>query len=91
MVDSGATHNFIATREATRLGFKLSNDDKKLKVMKSTQAQGTQFGQGCGTDSAGWKGTVNILSISLDGFNLILGNELFVMAKAVLLPHLNGC
>ena len=34
IVDSGATHNFVSTRETIRLGLKLSKDDNKLKVVK---------------------------------------------------------
>ncbi|KAL6343067.1 hypothetical protein AAG906_017879 [Vitis piasezkii] len=35
LVDSGTTHNFVSTREATRLGLKLSKDDSKLKAVNS--------------------------------------------------------
>ena len=35
LVDSGATHNFISTRETARLGLKLAKDDSKLKVVNS--------------------------------------------------------
>ena len=35
LVDSGATHNFISTRETTRLGLKLAKDDSKLKDLNS--------------------------------------------------------
>ena len=40
LVDSGATHNFVSTKEAARLGLKLAKDDNKLKVVNS-QAQET--------------------------------------------------
>ena len=35
MVDNRVSYNFVATREATRLGLKLSKDDSKLKIMNS--------------------------------------------------------
>ena len=35
LVGSGATHNFVSVREATRLDLKLSKDDSKLKVVNS--------------------------------------------------------
>ncbi|KAL6329429.1 hypothetical protein AAG906_020862 [Vitis piasezkii] len=34
-VDSGATHNFVATREATRLGLKLEEDTSRIKAVNS--------------------------------------------------------
>ena len=35
LVDSGATHNFISTRETARLELKLTKDDGKLKAVNS--------------------------------------------------------
>ena len=35
LVDSGATHNFVATREATRLGLKLEEDTSRIKAVNS--------------------------------------------------------
>ena len=35
LVDSGATHNFVATREATKLGLKLEEDTSRIKVVNS--------------------------------------------------------
>ena len=39
LVDSGATHKFISTREITRLGLKLAKDDKKLKVVNNQEQE----------------------------------------------------
>ena len=35
MVDNGATHNFVATNEASRLGLKLVDNDGQIKAMNS--------------------------------------------------------
>ncbi|RVW19627.1 hypothetical protein CK203_112377 [Vitis vinifera] len=35
LVDSGATHNFVATRETTRLGLKLEEDTSRIKAINS--------------------------------------------------------
>ena len=35
MVDSGATHNFIATSEASRLDLKLVDEDSRIKAVNS--------------------------------------------------------
>ena len=40
LVDNGATHNFISTKETARLKLKLTKDDNKIKAMNS-QAQET--------------------------------------------------
>ena len=35
MVDSGATHNFVATSEASRLGPELVDDDSPIKLVNN--------------------------------------------------------
>ena len=35
LVDSGATHNFVSTKEEARLRLKLAKDDSKLKAVNS--------------------------------------------------------
>ena len=35
MVDSGATHNFVATREAAKSGLKLEDDVTRIKAVNS--------------------------------------------------------
>ena len=35
MVDSSATHNFVATSEASRLGLKLVDNDNRIKAVNS--------------------------------------------------------
>ena len=35
LVDSGATHNFVATKEAARLGLKLEEDTSRIKAVNS--------------------------------------------------------
>lgn len=36
MVDNGATHNFMATREVTRLGLKLENQGSQLQSLEDS-------------------------------------------------------
>ena len=36
-----------------------------------------------------WKSTIDFLSVPLDDFDFILGNDFFQRAKVALLPHLN--
>ena len=90
LVDSGVTHNFISTRETTRLGLKLAKDDNKLKAVNS-QAQETHgLVKNVEIQMGDWKGTIDFLSVPLDDFDFILGNDFFQRAKVALLPHLNG-
>ena len=90
LVDCGATHNFISTRETTKLRLKLVKDDSKLKAVNN-QAQETHgLSKNVEIQMGDWKGTIDFLSISLDDFDFILANEFLQRAKVALLPHLNG-
>ena len=90
LVDNGATHNFVSTKEAARLGLKLVKDDNKLKFVNS-QAQETHgMAKNMEIQIGDWKGTIDFLSVPLDDFDFILGNDFFQRAKVALLPHLNG-
>lgn len=37
-----------------------------------------------------WAGMLNLMVVPLDDFDLIIGNDWFVDAKVVLMPHLGG-
>ena len=77
LVDSGATHNFISTRETARLKLKLAKDDGKLKVVNS-QAQETHgLAKNMAIQMGDWKGTINFLSVPLHDFDFNLGNDFF--------------
>ena len=90
LVDSGATHNFVSIKEVARLGLKLAKDDNKLKAVNS-QAQETHgMAKNMAIQMGDWKGTIDFLSVPLDDFDFILGNDFFQRAKVALLPHLNG-
>ena len=71
LVDSGATHNFLSPRETTRLGFKLTKDDGKLKAVNN-QAQETHgLAKNVRMQMGDWKGTIEFLSVPLDDFDFI--------------------
>ena len=90
LVDSKATHNFVSTKEAARLGLKLARDDNKLKAVNS-QAQETHgMEKNMEIQMGDWKGTLDFLSVPLDDFDFILHNDFFQRSKIALLPHLNG-
>ena len=79
--DSGATHNFVSIKEAARLGLKLTRDDNKLKAMNN-QAQETHvMAKNMVIKMGDWKGTIDFLSVPLDDFDFILGNDFFQRAK----------
>ena len=75
LVDSGATHNFISTRETARLGLKLAKDDNKLKAVNSQAHETHGWAKNVEIQMGDWKGTIDFLSVPLDDFDFILVND----------------
>ena len=90
MVDSGATHNFVATSEASRLDLKLVDDDSRIKAVNSKAQRIQSIAKDVLLQVGEWKGKINLLCIPFDDFNLILGIDFFLKSKAALIPHLGG-
>ena len=90
MVDSGATHNFVATSEASRLDLKLVDDDSWIKAVNSKAQRIQGIAKDVLLQVGEWKGKINLLCVPLDDFNLIIGIDFFLKSKATLIPHLGG-
>ena len=90
MVDNGATHNFVATSEASRLDLKLVDDDSRIKAVNSKAQRIQGIAKDVLLQVSEWKGKINLLCVPLDDFNLILGIDFFLKSKAALIPHLGG-
>ena len=90
MVDNGATHNFVATSEASRLDLKLVDDDSRIKAVNSKAQRIQGIAKDVLLQVGEWKGKCNLLCDPLDDFNIILGIDFFLKSKAALIPHFGG-
>ena len=90
MVDSEATHNFVATREATKLGLKLEDDTSRIKAINTKAQKIHNIAKDVLVQVGEWKGTCSLLCILLEDFDMILGINLFLKAKVALIPLLGG-
>lgn len=80
MIYSKATHNFITKYEAKRLGLKLKKDVGKMKTVKSQTSATVWLAKQVKIKFREWEGCTNIMVVSADDFNIILGME-FMMEK----------
>ena len=58
MVDNGTTHNFVVTREATKLGLKLEEDTSRIKAINSKAQKIQGVAKNVPVQVGGWKGHV---------------------------------
>ena len=89
-MDSGATHNFVATKEATRLGLKLEEDTSRIKAVNSKAQKIQGVAKTVPMQIGDWKGMCSLFCVPLDDFDLILGVDFLLRAKVALIPHLGG-
>ena len=82
MLDSGATHNFVADWMVQRLGLRVSKCPSKIKTVNSEAKPVLGITYGVKLKVGEWTGKVNFLVMELDDFDVILGDEFLVAAKA---------
>lgn len=89
MLDTGATNNFVAEKEAKRLGLKTVQNSFKLKAVNS-EARPTQGTAMVDLKVGEWEGECSLMVVPLDDFDMILGMDFFLKAKVGLVPYLSG-
>uniref|UniRef100_A0A803N278 Eukaryotic translation initiation factor 3 subunit G N-terminal domain-containing protein n=1 Tax=Chenopodium quinoa TaxID=63459 RepID=A0A803N278_CHEQI len=75
LVDTGATHNFVTLKEATRLGLKFTKKRGSLKTVNTIPAPIHGVARGVPLQLSEWKGAVDFTVVDMDDFNLVLGLE----------------
>ena len=89
MLDTGATNNFVSPAMVDHLGLEVVKSDYQVKAVNS-RAQNIQGTTTCVMRIGMWEQECRFMTLPLDGFDVILGIEFFVQAKAVAMPHLGG-
>ncbi|KNA11817.1 hypothetical protein SOVF_131450, partial [Spinacia oleracea] len=75
LVDTGATHNFVALRKATRVGLRYTKEPGTLKTVNTSPIPIHGVAQGVSLRLGEWKGTVDLTVIPMDDFSMVLGLE----------------
>ncbi|KAL2943047.1 Transposon Tf2-9 polyprotein [Bienertia sinuspersici] len=81
LVDTGATHNFIAKGEAIRLGLKYVKEPGRLKTVNTSPVPILGISRGVPLRLGEWKGTVDLTVVNMDDFSLVLGMEFMDSVK----------
>lgn len=89
MLDTGATNNFVSQAMVDHLGLQVSKSPNQVKAVNS-RAQNIQGTTTSVLKMGKWQQECRFMALPLDDFDLILGVEFFVQAKAIAMPHLGG-
>ncbi|CAL9076261.1 unnamed protein product [Musa textilis] len=90
MVDTGATHNFIADREAKQLGLTLEKNLNRMKAVNSEAKRIFGLVKGVPIKIGSWSRSTNMMAVPLDDFQVILRMEFMHAMKLVPLPFLDS-
>ncbi|KAK9668112.1 hypothetical protein RND81_13G036000 [Saponaria officinalis] len=91
LIDTGATHNYVALGEVKRLG--MVWDREEDYVMKSVNSSAKRICGMAGDTSVqlgSWKGRLDFSVVRMDDSKLILGLDFMVKTKTVVVPQIQS-
>ncbi|CAI9281206.1 unnamed protein product [Lactuca saligna] len=75
LVDTGASHNFLAKDEAKKLGIKYTKNPGRLKVVNSLSKPIIGVAYGVPLKIAEWEGTIDLTVVHMDDYRMVLGMD----------------
>ncbi|KAL0290945.1 UNVERIFIED_CONTAM: hypothetical protein Sangu_2552800 [Sesamum angustifolium] len=82
MLDTGATHKFVADREIQKLGFTLAQHSSRIKAV-NFEVKPIQGVVCVDLNVGSWTGKYNLMVGPLDDFDVILGMDFMLLAHAM--------
>ena len=86
LIDSEATHNFIADQEARRLGLTTGKDPGKMKAVNSEALPIVGVSKRVPFKLGAWTGELNHVVVRMDDFDVVLGMEFLLEHKVIPMP-----
>nr|GEW24303.1 putative retrotransposon Gag domain, aspartic peptidase domain protein [Tanacetum cinerariifolium] len=90
LVDSGATHNFVAVDEAERLGINATKGSGTIKAVNSPAKQIHGVAKDVRVKIGEWEGTIDLSVVPMDDFKVVLGLEFLDKVRAFPMPFANS-
>nr|GEU97649.1 putative retrotransposon Gag domain, aspartic peptidase domain protein [Tanacetum cinerariifolium] len=75
LVDSGATHNFVAVDEAERLGINVTKGSRTIKVVNLPAKPIHGVAKDARAKIGEWEGTIDLSVVPMDDLKVVLGLE----------------
>nr|GEV73282.1 hypothetical protein CTI12_AA187700 [Tanacetum cinerariifolium] len=90
LVDYGATHNFMADDEAKRLGINATKGNGTNKAVNYAVKEFHGVAKDVPANIGEWEGTIDLLMVPMDDFNVVLGLEFLDRVRAFPMPFSNS-
>ncbi|KAH6787578.1 hypothetical protein C2S52_007130 [Perilla frutescens var. hirtella] len=87
MVDTGATHNYLASTEVERLGLVLEKRVGRVKAINSAAQPIAEVAKSVLIKVGPYEGWTNLSVVTMDDFKLILRLDFLRDAKMAVMPH----
>ncbi|XP_070013049.1 uncharacterized protein [Nicotiana sylvestris] len=89
MVDTGATHTFVSSSLVHKYGLSVSKYPSYMKTVNAKAQAIVGMAYNIPMSIGNWKGKVNLMVISLEDFEVILGIDFMRKNRFVPMPHLD--
>ncbi|XP_071688951.1 uncharacterized protein [Rutidosis leptorrhynchoides] len=89
LVDTGATHNFVSTEEAKRLGIKEIKEGGMIKTVNANAKLISGVAKDAQVNIGEWEGMIHLSVVHIDDFNLVLGMEFLDQVRGFPMPFTN--
>ncbi|KAL2223773.1 UNVERIFIED_CONTAM: Transposon Tf2-11 polyprotein [Sesamum indicum] len=87
MIDTGASHNYLASAEVARLGLVLEKGVGRVKAINSAAQPIAGVAKSVLIKVGAYEGKTNLSVVAMDDFKLILGLEFLRDTRTAVLPH----
>ena len=86
LIDSGATHNFIADQEARRLRLTIEKEPRKMKAVNSEALPIVGVSKRVPFKLGTWTREMDIIVVHMDDFNVVFGMDFLLGHKVISMP-----
>ncbi|CAN6566578.1 unnamed protein product [Malus baccata var. baccata] len=75
LVDTGVTHNFMTSEEATRLGLRVTKEPGSVKTVNSAATPIVGVARNVQVGIGAWKGNIDFTVVKMDDYGVVIGLE----------------
>ncbi|KAL0391475.1 UNVERIFIED_CONTAM: hypothetical protein Slati_4532600 [Sesamum latifolium] len=90
MIDTGATHNYLASAKVERLGLVLDKGVGRVKAINSAAQPIAGVAKSVLIKVGPFEGKINLSVVVMDDFKLILGLDFLRDTRTAMLPHVDS-